>query len=191
MPFEMSRDEYHARYGRSLGDALRLGDTNLYIRIARAYTYYGDEVVAGYGKTVRDGLMAKSRLGRESELDLVLTNAIILDPVLGVIKGNIGIKEGRIVGIGRAGNPDISENIDLLIGTSTAVLPCDGMIATPGGIDSPVHLLSPRLFAAALSSGITTFVAMDAGPMWNLGVNTHFFFHRIFEDFLDVPIHIF
>ena len=102
----MSRDEYHARYGLTTGDTLRLGDTNLRIRIEHDYTSYGDEVLAGFGKTVRDGLMANSRLGRESELDLVLTNAIILDPVLGVIKGNIGIKEGRIVGIGRAGNPD-------------------------------------------------------------------------------------
>jgi urease subunit alpha len=190
VPFEMSRDEYHARYGLTTGDTLRLGDTNLYIRIEYDHTSYGDEVLAGFGKTVRDGLMANSRLGRESELDLVLTNAIILDPVLGVIKGNIGIKEGRIVGIGRAGNPDISENIDLLIGTSTAVLPCDGLIATPGGIDSHVHLLSPRLFATALSSGITTFVAMDAGPMWNVGVNPDFFLQRMFETFEDVPINV-
>ncbi len=186
----MSRDEYHARYGLTTGDTLRLGDTNLHLRIEHDYTSYGDEVLAGFGKTVRDGLMANSRLGRESELDLVLTNAIILDPVLGVIKGNIGIKEGRIVGIGRAGNPDISENIDLLIGTSTAVLPCDGLIATPGGIDSHVHLLSPRLFATALSSGITTFVAMEAGPMWNLGVNPDFFLQRMFETFEDVPINV-
>jgi urease subunit alpha len=186
----MSRDDYHARYGLTAGDTLRLGDTNLYIRIDHDYTSYGDEVLAGFGKTVRDGLMANSRLGRESELDLVLTNAIILDPVLGVIKGNIGIKEGRIVGIGRAGNPDISENIDLLIGTSTAVLPCDGLIATPGGIDSHVHLLSPRLFDTALSSGITTFVAMEAGPMWNVGVNPDFFLQRMFETFEDVPINV-
>jgi len=190
VPFEMSRDEYHARYGLTTGDLLRLGDTNLYIRIEHDYTSYGDEVLAGFGKTVRDGLMANSRLGRENELDIVLTNAIILDPVLGIIKGNIGIKEGRIVGIGRAGNPDISENIDLLIGTSTAVLPCDGLIATPGGIDSHVHLLSPRLFSTALSSGITTFVAMEAGPMWNVGVNPNFFLQRMFETFEDVPINV-
>ncbi len=190
MPFQMSRSEYHARYGLTTGDMVRLGDTNLYSRIEHDYTSYGDEVLAGFGKTVRDGLMANSRLGRESELDLVLTNAIILDPVLGIFKGNIGIKEGRIVGIGRAGNPDISENIDLLIGTSTAILPCDGLIATPGGIDSHVHLLSPRLFDAALSSGITTFVAMDAGPMWNVGVNPAFFLQRMFETFEDVPINV-
>ncbi|HLX59379.1 MAG TPA: urease subunit alpha [Ktedonobacteraceae bacterium] len=190
MPFQMSREDYHARYGLTAGDMLRLGDTSLYIRIERDYSSYGDEVLVGFGKTVRDGLMANSRLGRESELDLVLTNAIIVDPVLGVIKGNIGVKEGRIAGIGRAGNPDISENIDLLIGTSTAVLPCDGLIATPGGIDSHVHLLSPRLFAAALSSGITTFVAMDAGPMWNVGVNPDFFMQRMFETFEDVPINV-
>ncbi|HEY6406681.1 MAG TPA: urease subunit alpha, partial [Ktedonobacteraceae bacterium] len=190
MPFEMSRAEYHARYGFTTGDLVRLGDTNLHIRIEHDYTSYGNEVLAGFGKTVRDGLMANSRLGRESELDLVLTNAIILDPVLGVIKGNIGIKEGRIVGTGRAGNPDMCENIDLLIGTSTAVLSCDGMIATPGGIDSHVHLLSPRLFATALSSGITTFVAMDAGPMWNVGVNPDFFLQRMFETFEDVPINV-
>ncbi len=190
MPFEMSRAEYHARYGLTAGDMLRLGDTSLYVRIERDYSAYGDEVLAGFGKTVRAGLMANSRLGRESELDLVLTNAIIVDTALGVIKGNIGVKEGRIVGIGRAGNPDISENIDLLIGTSTAVLPCDGMIATAGGIDSHVHLLSPRLFASALSAGITTFVAMDAGPMWNVGVNPDFFIQHMFETFEDVPINV-
>src|SRR5260370_3125729 len=87
--------------------------------------------------------MANSRVGRESELDLVLTNAIILDPVLGVIKGNIGIKEGRVVGIGRAGNPDISENIDLLIGTSTAGFSFHALIAHPGGDDYPLPLLYP------------------------------------------------
>ncbi len=153
MPFEMSRDEYHALYGLTTGDTLRLGDTNLRIRIEHDYTSYGDELLAGFGKTIRDGLMANSRLGRESELDLILTNAIILDPILGVVKGNIGVKEGRIVAIGRAGNPDICDNVDLLIGTSTAILPCDGMIVTPGGIDSHVHLLSPRLFSIALSFG--------------------------------------
>ena len=190
MPFEMSSSAYHARYGLTAGDLLRLGDTNLYIRIERDYTSYGDEVLAGFGKTVRDGLMANSRLGRESELDVVMTNAVILDPVLGIFKGSIGVKDGRIVGIGRAGNPDIGENIDLLIGTSTAVLPCDGLIATPGGIDSHVHLLSTRLFAAALSSGITTFVAMDAGPMWNVGVNPDYTLQRMFETFEDVPINV-
>jgi urease subunit alpha len=190
MPFEMSRADYHARYGLTTGDRVRLGDTGLYIRIERDYTSYGDEALAGFGKTIRDGLMANSRLGRASELDLVLTNAIVLDPALGIFKGNIGIKEGRIAGIGRAGNPDISENIDLLIGTSTAVLPCDGLIATPGGIDSHVHLLSPRLFDAALASGITTFVAMDAGPMWNVGVNPDFFLQRMFETFEDVSINV-
>ena len=190
MPIEMSREDYHARYGLTTGDDVRLGDTNLYIRIEQDYTSYGNELLAGFGKTIRDGLMANSRLGRESELDLVLTNAIILDPILGVIKGNIGIKEGRIVGVGRAGNPDICDNIDLLIGTSTAILPCDGMIATPGAIDSHVHLLSPRLFATALSAGITTFVAMDAGPMWNVGVNPAFFLERMFAVFEEVPINV-
>ena len=190
MPFQMNRSEYYARYGFTQGDLVRLGGTSLYIRIERDYTSYGDEVLAGFGKTVRDGLMANSRLGRESELDLVLTNALVVDPVLGIFKGNIGIKEGRIVGIGRAGNPDICDNIDLLIGTNTAVLPCDGLIATPGGIDSHVHLLSPRLFPIALSAGITTFVAMDAGPMWNVGVNPPFFLQRMFETFEDVPINV-
>ena len=190
MPFEMTRGEYHARYGLTQGDLVRLGDTNLSIHIERDYTSYGDELLGGFGKTVRDGLLANSRLGRESELDLVLTNAIILDPVLGVLKGNIGVKEGRIVGIGRAGNPDMCENVDLLIGTNTAIQPCDGLIATPGGIDSHVHLLSPRLLATALSAGITTLIAMDSGPMWNVGVNPDFFLQRMFEAFEDVPLNI-
>src|SRR5258707_7155182 len=107
MPFEMSRDEYHARYGLTLGDTLRLGDTNLYIRIERDYTSYGDEVLAGLGQTARVGLMANSRLGREGEHDLVLTNAIILDPVLSESKGHVGLQEQRDVGHCLAGYPDI------------------------------------------------------------------------------------
>jgi urease subunit alpha len=190
MPFEISREDYHARYGLTQGDSVRLGDTSLFVQIEHDYTSYGNELLAGFGKTIRDGLMANSRPGRESELDMVMTNAIVIDPVLGVLKGNIGVKDGRIVGIGRAGNPDICDNIDLLIGTSTAILPCDGLIATPGGIDSHVHLLSPRLFETALAAGITTFVAMDAGPMWNVGVNPPFFLHRMFETFENVPLNI-
>src|SRR5260370_6916083 len=108
--------------------------------------------------------MANSRVGRESELDLVLTNAIILDPVLGVIKGNIGIKEGRVVGIGRAGNPDISENIDLLIGTSTAVFPCDGMVPPPRGIHTHVPLLAPPRVAAPPPPPLPPLPPLDTAP---------------------------
>src|SRR5260370_7331717 len=114
--------------------------------------------------------MANSRVGRESELDLVLTNAIILDPVLGVIKGNIGIKEGRVVGIGRAGNPDISENIDLLIGTSTAVFPCLGLIAPPLGIHSPVQRLRPPPFSPPPPPPLPPLLSMNAHPL----VSVHF-----------------
>src|SRR6266567_2246117 len=190
MPFEIDRSLYARMYGPTVGDRVRLGDTNLLVEVERDDASPGDETLWGFGKTIRDAMQMSGRSGRDSELDLIVGGALILDPVLGIFKGNIGIKEGRIVAIGRAGNPDIADDIDLLIGTSTAILPCDGLIATPGGIDSHVHLLSPRLFDAALSSGITTFVAMDAGPMWNVGVNPDFLLQRMFETFEDVPINV-
>ena len=108
MPFEIDRNLYARMYGPTVGDRVRLGDTNLLVEVERDEASPGDETLWGFGKTIRDGLHMSGRAGRDSELDLIVGGALILDPVLGIFKGNIGIKEGRIVAIGRAGNPDIA-----------------------------------------------------------------------------------
>jgi len=190
MPVILSRPQYAALYGPTKGDRVRLGDTNLWVRIERDETSYGDETLIGFGKTVRDGDLARSAPTGTSELDLVLTNALVMDPLLGIFKGNIGVKDGRIIGIGRAGNPDIVENVDLLISTNTAIVPCNGLIVTPGGVDSHVHLITPRIAPVALSSGITTIVAMGAGPSWDIGVNPAWTIARMIEAFEQIPLNV-
>src|SRR3984893_10945292 len=143
MPGEISRQDYAARYGPTAGDRIRLGDTNLLALIERDETSYGDEVLRGWGKTMRTGLMMNDRLPAASELDLIISNVIVIDPVLGVRKASIGVKDGRIVGVGRAGNPDIVDNPDLLIGSATAPVYGEGDIGTPGGSGTQRHLLHP------------------------------------------------
>jgi urease subunit alpha len=172
MPFEMQRGEYGALYGPTVGDRVRLADTTLFLRIERDHAQYGDEPLWGYGKNMRNGMMLASRADPDSELDTVVVGAIVVDPVLGVFKGSIGIKDGRIVGIGNAGNPDIVDNVDLLIGPATNTVPGFGLIATPGGVDSHVHFIGPRLIPAALSGGVTTLIGagLNHNPAFHLQV---------------------
>src|SRR5262249_4363465 len=143
MAAELSRPEYAARYGPTTGDRVRLGDTDLLLRVERDESSYGDEVLRGWAKTLRTGIMTSAELPAASELDLIVTNVIVVDPVLGVFKANIGVKDGLIVGAGRAGNPDVVDDPDLLIGSNTAPVYGQGYIATPGGIDTHVHLVQP------------------------------------------------
>ena len=184
MAREISRRDYAARYGPTAGDRIRLGDTNLLALIERDETSYGDEVLRGWGKTLRTGLMMNDRLPAESELDLLITNVIVVDPVLGVVKANIGVKDGVIVGVGRAGNPDVVDNPDLLVGSATAPVYGLGFIATPGGIDTHVHLVQPRLVSVALAAGMTTLVTggLNDNPAYNL--------RRMFLAFEDQPINL-
>ncbi len=170
MAHEISRQEYAARYGPTAGDRVRLGDTDLLALIERDETAYGDEVLRGWGKTMRAGMMMHDRATAASELDLLIANVLVIDPVLGVFKGHIGVKDGRIVGTGRAGNPDIVDNPELLIGPNTAPIYGLGYIATPGGVDTHVHLVQPRLIPAALSAGMTTLVTggLNDNPAFNL-----------------------
>ena len=156
----LSRDESLARFGPSTGDRIRLGDTNLWVRVAEDRQAPGDEPIWGYAKNLRAGMAQRERGGRagDSELDVVVAGAVVVDPVVGVVKADIGIKDGRIVGIGRAGNPDISDGIELTIGPHTAPVMGYGLLATPGAVDSHVHAISPNLIPAALSAGVTTLV---------------------------------
>jgi urease subunit alpha len=184
MAGELSRPEYAARFGATTGDRVRLGDTNLLALIERDETSYGDEVLRGWGKTMRTGMMMSDQTPSASELDLLITNVIVVDPVMGVFKANIGVKDGLIAGVGRAGNPDVVDNPDLLIGSNTAVHYGVGFIATPGGIDTHVHLVQPRLIPVALSAGMTTLITggLNDNPAFNL--------ERMFLAFEHQPINL-
>jgi urease subunit alpha len=181
---EVSRQDYAARFGPTVGDRVRLGDTDLFALIERDETSYGDEVLRGWGKTMRAGLMMSDRVASASELDLIITNVIVVDPVLGVVKANVGVKDGLIVGVGRAGNPDVVDNPDLLIGSATAPVYGGGFIATPGGIDTHVHLVQPQLISVALAAGMTTLITggLNDNPAFNL--------RRMFLAFEDQPVNL-
>lgn len=184
MAVNLTRRAYADRYGPTRGDRVRLGDTNLLALIERDETSYGDEVLNGWGKTFRTGIMASDGATADSELDLIITNVIVIDPVLGILKTNIGVKDGLIVGVGRAGNPDIVDDVDLLIGANTVPVPGQGLIATAGGVDTHVHLVTPKLIPVALAAGMTTLTTGGLGnnPAWNLW--------RQFEAFEHFPINL-
>ena len=155
-----------ARYGPTAGDRVRLADTNLWVRVEEDRQAIGDEPQWGYAKTFRPRV-AQARATSPSELDAVVVGALVVDPVLGVVKADIGIKDGRIAGVGRAGNPAATDGVDLPIGPHTAPIPAYGLIATPGAVDSHVHTISPRLLPAALSGGVTTLITAGfEEPPW-------------------------
>jgi urease subunit alpha len=153
----LSRAERLARFGPTAGDLVRLGDTSLRVRVREDRQAPGDEPVWGYAKDFRIGMAQGTQAG-PSELDAVIVGALVIDPLLGIVKADIGIKDGRIVGVGRAGNPGISEGIDLPIGPHTAPITAYGLIATPGAIDTHMHTIGPNLIPAALSAGVTTLI---------------------------------
>jgi urease subunit alpha len=161
----LSPGERLARYGPTTGDRVRLADTDLWVRVAEDRQATGDEPMWGYAKTIRP----RETQGRPSpsELDVVVAGALVLDPVIGAVKADIGIKDGRIVGVGRAGSGAISDGIELPIGPHTQPIMGYGLIATPGGVDSHVHVISPALFPAALSGGVTTLITAGfVEPPW-------------------------
>ena len=177
----MTRADYARMYGPTTGDAVRLGDTSLLAEVEHDHAAYGDECLHGGGKTLRDGLgLTPGYDSAMGSLDMLLCNALVIDPVLGIVKGDIGIKEGRIAGVGKAGNPATMDAVDkhLICGAATAVRDSEGLIATPGGIDVHVHFDSAALIQHAVSSGITTMiggslgpitVGIDCGGAWNVG----------------------
>ena len=161
----LSRRQYAELYGPTLGDRFRLADTALVCAIERDLLTHGDELVFGGGKTARDGMgQATTQRNRDGALDLVITNAIVMDPVLGIFKADIGVKDGRIAGLGKAGNPDIMDGVDLIVGPGTEVIAGEHLIATPGGIDTHIHMITPQQAYDALSNGITTLIGGGTGP---------------------------
>ena len=164
MTLEISRDRYAALYGPTVGDRVRLADTDLIAEIERDAIRYGDEAVFGGGKSIRDGMAQSSGAPDKSSLDLVITNAIVMDPVLGIIKADIGIADGRIAGVGSAGNRDIMDGIDMTIGSGTEVVSGEHTICTPGTIDSHVHFIAPQQALEAICAGTTTMIGGGTGP---------------------------
>ena len=166
MTYKISGEKYAMMFGPTVGDKVRLADTNLIIEVEKDYTTYGDEVKFGGGKTIRDGMgQSVKTTSKDGDLDLVITNALIVDST-GIIKADIGIKNGKIVGIGKAGNPDIMDGVTegMVIGASTEALAAEGLIVTAGGIDTHIHFICPQQIDCALFSGVTTMIGGGTGP---------------------------
>jgi urease subunit alpha len=176
MSLRIPRRTYAEFYGPTTGDRIRLADTELIIEIEKDYTHYGDEITFGGGKVIRDGMGQNTSATRERErgaLDLVITNAVILDH-WGIVKADVGVKNGRIVKIGKAGNPDTMEGVDpdLVVGASTEVIAGENLILTAGGVDSHIHFISPQQIYEALSNGITTMIGGGTGPATGTAATT-------------------
>ncbi|GAA5957918.1 hypothetical protein JCM3765_006204 [Sporobolomyces pararoseus] len=164
-PYSLSRESYASMFGPTVGDRIKLGDTSLWIEIEKDFTTYGDELKFGGGKTVREGMGQKTGVQDEDSLDLVITNALIID-WNGIYKADLGIKKGKIVGIGKAGNEDVMEGVTegMIVGVNTEVVAGEKLILTAGAIDAHVHYICPQLCEEALASGITTLIGGGTGP---------------------------
>jgi urease subunit alpha len=163
MALRLSRSNYAAMFGPTVGDRVRLADTELFVRVERDLTTYGEEVKFGGGKTIRDG-MGQSQVTRDGgAVDTVITNALIIDH-WGIVKADVGLKDGRIFAIGKAGNPDIQDGVDIIIGPGTEVIAGEGKILTAGGMDAHIHFICPQQIDEALASGITTMLGGGTGP---------------------------
>jgi urease subunit alpha len=174
MSLKIPRRQYADLYGPTTGDRVRLADTDLFVEVEKDFTAYGDEVKFGGGKVIRDGMGQSARAtAKDGALDVVITNALILDH-WGIVKTDIGIKDGRIVGIGKAGNPDIMAGVtpSMVIGAATEVIAGEGKIVTAGGIDTHIHFICPQLAETALSAGLTTLIGGGSGPATGTNATT-------------------
>ena len=189
---KISRQAYAEMYGPTVGDRVRLGDTELFIQVEKDFTQYGDEVKFGGGKVIRDG-MGQSQRSNQDAVDTVITNALVLDH-WGIVKADIGIKNGRIHAIGKAGNPDIQSNIDIIIGPGTEVIAGEGLIATAGGVDAHIHFICPQQVEDALMSGITTMLGGGTGPATGTNATTctpgPWHIHRMLQAAEELPMNL-
>ena len=188
----ITRENYASLYGPTTGDQVRLADTDLIIEIEEDRTIYGDEVTFGGGKVIRDG-MGQGQRNAAEVADLVITNVIVLDH-WGIIKADVGVKDGRISGIGKSGNPDIQPGVDIVIGPGTDVIAGEGKILTPGGIDTHIHFIAPQQAEEALMSGTTTLVGGGTGPSVGTLATTvtpgPWYIHRMLEAIEELPINV-
>ncbi len=194
MSTKISGKDYNSMYGPTVGDKVRLGDTDLLIEVEKDYTVYGDEMKFGGGKTIRDGMGQNATItNKAGALDLLITNALILDH-WGIVKADIGIKDGKIVGVGKAGNPDIMSGVtsNMVVGVGTEVLSAEGMIVTAGGIDTHVHFICPQQIETSLYSGITTMIGGGVGPSEGTFATTctpgEFNMHKMLEAAEELPM---
>ncbi len=196
MSLRLTRKQYADLYGPTVGDRVRLADTELFIEVERDFTVYGDEVKFGGGKVIRDGMGQSARATTaEGALDCVVTNALILDH-WGIVKADIGIRRGRIVGIGKAGNPDLMAGVSpgMVIGAATEVIAGEGRIVTAGGVDSHIHFICPQLAWEALSAGVTTLIGGGSGPATGTNATTctpgGWNIHRMLEAAEGLPMNL-
>ena len=186
----ITRSAYAEMYGPTVGDRLRLGDTELIIEVERDHTIYGDEVKFGGGKVIRDGMGQGQRTSKEV-VDAVITNVLILDH-WGIVKADIGIKHGRIVGIGKAGNPDVQPGVNIIIGAGTEAIAGEGLIATAGAIDAHIHFICPQQVDDALMSGVTTMIGGGTGPAAGTTATTctpgPWYIERMYQSVEELPI---
>ena len=166
----ISRQAYSDMFGPTTGDKVRLGDSSLFLQVEADRTVYGEEVKFGGGKVIRDG-MGQSQVDSSLAMDLVITNALIVD-YWGIIKADVGIKNGRIAVIGKAGNPDIQNGVDIIIGPGTEIIAGEGQILTAGGVDAHIHFICPQQIEEALSSGVTTMIGGGTGPATGTNATT-------------------
>ncbi len=188
----ISRQAYADMFGPTTGDRLRLADTELFFEIEKDFTTYGEEVKFGGGKVIRDG-MGQSQVVSAECVDVLITNAIIIDH-WGIVKADIGIKDGRIAGIGKAGNPDVQPNVDIVVGPGTEVVAGEGKIITAGGVDTHIHFICPQQAQEGLISGVTTFIGGGTGPVAGTNATTVtpgiWNMHRMLEAVDELPINV-
>lgn len=192
MTLTIPRKTYVDLFGPTTGDRIRLGDTDLVIQIENDLIKHGDESVFGGGKSIRDGLGQASGVLRKDSLDLVITNAVICDPYLGIVKADIGIKDGKIYGVGNAGNPNIADDVDMIISSNTEIIAGEHTICTPGTIDSHIHFISPQQAIHAICNGTTTMIGGGTGPADGTNATTctpgKWNIHRMLEAIDDLPL---
>ncbi|SDM98500.1 urease subunit alpha [Bacillus sp. OK048] len=194
MSFEMPRKQYAQMFGPTTGDSIRLADTDLIIQIEKDYTTYGEEVVFGGGKVIRDGMGQHPLVTRGDGIpDVVITNAVILD-YTGIYKADIALRDGKIAAIGKAGNPLVMDGVDIVIGASTEIIAGEGMIVTAGGIDTHVHFINPAQVEVALTAGLTTLIGGGTGPTAGSRATTvtpgEWNIHRMLEAVEGLPINV-
>ena len=192
MTLNIPRKTYVDLFGPTTGDRIRLADTDLIIQIEKDLIRYGDESVFGGGKSIRDGQGQASGVSRAESVDLVITNAVIMDPVLGIIKADIGVKDGKIACIGNAGNPNIMDDVDMIISSNTEIIAGENTICTPGTIDSHIHFISPQQAIHAICNGTTTMIGGGTGPADGTNATTctpgKWNIHRMIESIDEFPL---
>jgi urease subunit alpha len=193
MSYRMSRRAYAETFGPTVGDRIRLADTELFIEVEQDYTTYGDEVKFGGGKVIRDGMGQSPITNKDGAVDAVITNALILD-WWGIVKADVGIKDGHIAAIGKAGNPYIQDNVNIIIGPGTEAIAGEGLILTAGGIDTHIHFICPQQIEVAIASGITTMIGGGTGPAAGTSATTctpgPWYMHRMLQAADAFPMNI-